>query len=121
MAELPEVVMYALATLVGVAAGIAFAGLAVAAFRWLGYVSGLLTTVVVVVIAFAVADHAPWIGPVYAIVAGITTLLVSASLQSDEPGLLGESYWHRVVLLAFHRRRLTSAQASAAQSTGTYN
>lgn len=121
MAELPEVVMYALATLVGVASGIAFAGSTIAAFRRLGYVSGFLTTVVVVVVAFAVADHAPWIGPVYAIVAGVTTLLVSASLQSDEPGLLGESYWQRVVLLAFHRRRLASAQASAAESAGGYS
>lgn len=114
MTDLPELAVYVLTSLVGVAAGIAFAGPA-GAYRVFGYVSGLLTTVVVVVVAFSVADQAPWIGPVYALVSVLTTLLVSASVQAGEPGLNGEPYGRRVVLLAFHRRRLASFRASASE------
>lgn len=112
MTDLPELAVYVLTALVGVAAGIAFAAPA-GAYRVLGSVSGLLTTVAVVVVAFSVADQAPWIGPVYALVSVLTTLLVSASVQGGEPGLLGEPYGRRIVLLAFHRRRLASLRASA--------
>ncbi len=104
--------MYALTALVGVAAGMAFAAPA-GRYRIFGTLSGVLTTVPVVVVAAAIGSHAVWTGPLYAVMAALTALLVSAALQVDHPGLLAETYWRRVVLIAFHQRRLASVQREA--------
>ncbi len=109
MTELPELVVYALTALLGVAAGMAFAAPA-GRYRVFSTLSGALTTVSVVAVAVVVGSHAVWMGPLYAVTAAFTALLVSAALQADHPGLFAEPYWRRVVLIVFHQRRLAAMQ-----------
>lgn len=109
MTDFPELLVYALTALLGVAAGMAFATPA-GRYRVFGTLSGALTTVSVVVVAVAVGSHAVWMGPLFALTAAVTALLVSAVLQADHPGLLAEPYWRRVILIAFHQRRLAAVQ-----------
>jgi len=109
VADLPEPVVCALTPLLGLAAGIAFAAPA-GKRRIFSTLSGALTTVSVVAVAIAVGSHAVWMGPLYAVTAGLTALLVSATLQVDHPGLFAKPYWRPVVLIAFHQRRLAANQ-----------
>lgn len=108
MDVLPEIAVYGLTAAVAIAVGVSMTAPATGPTRWLGCVSVALITLVVVVAAFALAGHAPWMGAVYALVAGVTVLLVAAAVQRDRPALLAEPYWRRVVLIALHGRRLAS-------------
>ncbi len=103
-----EITAYGVTALVGVSSGLAFGAAGATAHRSLGYASGVLSTVAVVVVAFALGGRAPWIGPVFALVTVLTTLLVAAAVLRGHPGLLTEPYWRRVILLAFHRSRVDS-------------
>ncbi|WP_426324174.1 hypothetical protein [Microbacterium sp. E-13] len=103
-----EFTTYGVTALVGVSAGLAFGAADATAHRWLGYASGVLTTIAVVVVAFALGSPAPWIGPVFALVTVPITLLTAAGVLRSHPGLLTEPYWRRVILLAFHRSRVDS-------------
>jgi hypothetical protein len=96
-----EAGIYTVAVLLAVAVG-----LTVAAAGLLIRLSAALTIVVFTALAFAWSDRAPWAGPLFALVAVLTGLLVSAHAQQAHPMLAAEPYWRRVLLIAAHGGRL---------------
>lgn len=98
MLDLNETLVYVLTGALAVSAGIAMA-IPTKAFRWAGFSAAILITAVVVITGFTIGAAAPWIGPIFAIIAALTSVLIAAASRRDEPGFRGESYWRRVVLV----------------------
>lgn len=107
-----ELLIYTLTTLIAVSTGVTFGAASASPVRVLATVAGMLSTLAVIVAAFAVGTAAPWMAPLFAVVAGVTALLVAAGVRTAEPGLIGEPYWRRVSLIAFHNGRLRTVESN---------
>ena len=98
MPDLNETLVYVLTGALAVSAGIAM-GIQTKALRWAAFSAAILITGVVVIAGFTIGAAAPWIGPLFAIIAPFTSVLIAATSRRDEPAFRGESYWRRVVLV----------------------
>ncbi|MFS0895000.1 hypothetical protein [Microbacterium sp. 179-I 3D3 NHS] len=98
MPDLNETLVYVLTGALAVSAGIAM-GVQTKALRWAGFSAAILITGVVVITGFTIGAAAPWMGPIFAVIAALTSVLIAAASRRDEPGFQGESYWRRVVLV----------------------
>ena len=107
-----EMLIYTLTALIAVSTGVTFGAASAGPLRVLATVAGTLSTAAVVIAAIAIGAAAPWTGPLFAIVAGLTALLVAAVARAAEPGLVGEPYWRRVTLIAFHNGRLRTIESN---------
>lgn len=87
-------------------------------FRWAGAAGGVLVTAAVVGLAIVLGDAASWSGPVYALVAPITAVLVAAEARRDEPLFLTEPYGRRVLLVLFPRSARVDRQSERTDSRG---
>lgn len=102
-----EYLIYVLTALIALSTGIAFgAASAINTVRVLSTIAGILSAAAVVIAAVVLGGTAPWTAPLFAVLSSATALLVSAATRASEPGLLGEGYWRRVTLIAFHSGRL---------------
>ncbi|MFV0375279.1 hypothetical protein [Microbacterium sp.] len=107
-----EMLIYVLTALIAVSTGVTFCAASAGPLRVLTNTAGILSTAAVVIAAVVIGAGAPWMGPLFAIVAGLTALLVAAVARAAEPGLVGEPYWRRVTLIAFHNGRLRTVEGN---------
>lgn len=107
-----EMLIYTLTALIAFSTGVTFGAAPAGTLRVLTSVAGMLSTVAVVIAAIPIGAAAPWMGPLFAVVVGLTTLLVAAVARATEPGLVGETYWRRVTLIAFHNGRLRTVEGN---------
>lgn len=69
-----------------------------------GLTSGVLIVVAVILGGIAVGGQAPWVGPIFAVTAVLTTLLAAAWVSSGDPAFKDESFGSRMVLVLSPRR-----------------
>ncbi|MFJ4223683.1 hypothetical protein [Microbacterium sp. NPDC089695] len=96
------VVVVALALAAGLMLGIRVDG----SLRWVGATAAALVLVGLVAGSLVVEVDAWFAGPVFAIVAAVTSVLVAAEARRDEPAFVSETYGRRV-LLAMRTRTST--------------
>ncbi|MDQ0647281.1 CHASE2 domain-containing sensor protein [Microbacterium natoriense] len=70
----------------------------------IGLIAALLIVASVIVAGIVAGARAPWIGPIFAIVAVLTTLLTTAGASTDDPALRNERFGRRLVLAFFPKR-----------------
>lgn len=103
--------VYVLTAALGISAGVMFGVKISPPFRLAGVMTGVLTVGVVVGCGLSCGGEAPWIGPLFAAIAIITSVLVAAEARRDEPMFLVEPYWRRVILV-LSPRSATKAERS---------
>lgn len=95
----PAVLTHLLIAALAVSSGLMFGVSVRRPFAWAGTAAGILTALAVVGIAALSGTAALWAGPLLAILAPLTTILVSAEARREEPLFLVEPYWRRVLLV----------------------
>lgn len=113
MMHVAPVLIHLLVALLAVSAGLMFGVSVRRPFAWAGTVAGVLTTLVAVGIAILSGTTALWGGPLLAVLAPVTTVLVSAEARREEPLFLVEPYWRRVILVLSARAGRPDAGAEA--------
>ena len=103
--------VYVLIALLGVSAGVMFGVQIRAPFRWAGVVAGLLIVGVAVGVGSIFGSEALWSGPLFAIIAPVTAVLVAAEARRDERLFLPEPYWRRVLLVLSPRSARETASS----------
>ncbi|WP_311260481.1 hypothetical protein [Microbacterium sp. WCS2018Hpa-9] len=98
-----EIIVYVLAFAQAVSVGLISASASSSRHRSALYVAGLLMIGVTVVAGFVLGARAPWIGPIFAIVAAVTGTLAAARSLGDDPAMRGESYGQRIVFVLSRR------------------
>lgn len=92
-----EIVIYVLGAAQAVSVGLIF-GLAPASKHRIAlYLAGLLMVGVTVVAGFAVGTSAPWLGPIFALIAAATGVGTAAWSLGNDPAMQGESFGQRIV------------------------
>lgn len=91
--------VYLLIALLAVSAGIMFGVEIRPPFRWAGVVAGVLVVGAVVGAGIILGRETPWSAPLFAVVAPVTAVLISAEARRDEPLFRAQSYWQRVLLI----------------------
>lgn len=92
-------IVHSLVVVLAVIAGAMFGVQVRAPLQWIGAVVGVLIAGVVAAAAILSDVGSAWTGPLFAIVAAVTAVLVSAQARRDHPGFEGEGYWQRVLLV----------------------
>lgn len=103
--------VYVLTAALGLSAGVMFGVKISPPFRLAGVMAGVLVVGAVVGFGLSLGDEAPWIGPLFAAIAIITSVLISAEARRDEPMFLVEPYRRRVILV-LSPRSATKAERS---------
>ncbi|AUG29748.1 hypothetical protein [Microbacterium hominis] len=105
-----EMLVYTITALIAVSTGMTFGAVPASPLRVITTTAGVMSTVAIVIGAVVIGPEAPWMGPLFAVTAGLSALLVAAVARSAVPGLIGEPYWRRVKLIAFHNGRLRTVE-----------
>jgi hypothetical protein len=108
-----ELAVYLVACAVGVSIGISSA---MTTPRGLGVIVTVVNVIMaggIVATGFFLGAEAPWVGPLF-ILAAISMRVVTEAIElAREPALSGESFFHRSVLVFFHRRsRITTREST---------
>lgn len=100
-----EVLAYILTAALAISAGLTLGAARSSRHKAASLVAGLLVVASVVIASIAAGTHAPWMGPIFAIVAVLTTLLTAAAASGGDPALRGESFGRRVALVLSKRHQ----------------
>lgn len=101
-----EILTYVLTAALAVSAGLVLGGAPSTTYRRTGFIPGLLIMGVVVVVGFALAARAPWMGPIFAIVSVLTGMLSAAATKKNEPAFERETLYNRAIAVLNVRRGL---------------
>lgn len=99
-----DIVVYVATAALAVSAGLSFGSRPTGPARWLGVAAGALIVGAVTAGGLALGSQAPWVGPMFAIVTGVTAVLVAAHARRDEPEFRSEPFWRRVRMALSTRR-----------------
>ena len=91
--------VYVVTAALALSAGVMFGVKIGPPFRLAGVVAGTLIVGVVIGFGLSFAGDWPWIGPLFATISVVTSVLVVAEARRDEPMFLVEPYWRRVILV----------------------
>lgn len=91
--------IYLLVALLALSAGICMGLASSSSHKRLLQVASFAVVVVVVVAGFHIGVDAVWIGPIFALVALLTSVMVAAYARREEPVFLANSYWRRMLLV----------------------
>ncbi|MGW9159274.1 hypothetical protein [Microbacterium sp. NPDC055665] len=98
-----EVLTYALTAALAISAGLTLGSARSSRHKAASLIAGLLIVASVVVASVALGAQAPWMGPIFAIVAVLTTTLAAAEASADNPALKDESFGRRLALVLSRR------------------
>ncbi|MCS3442824.1 hypothetical protein [Microbacterium phyllosphaerae] len=108
-----EIVVYALAAAQGVSVGMMLGIASGSRHRAALRTAGLLVVGVTVTAGFMLGATAPWIGPIFAIVSALTSVLTTARTLGADAAMRAESFGQRIVYV-LSRRRVTRQVAPRA-------
>lgn len=100
-----EIVVYLLAAAQAVGVGFVFASASSSKHRSTLYAAGLLFVGAAVATGFMLGTSAPWAGPIFAVVASVTSVLAAATSLGSDPAMREESFPQRIVYALSRRPR----------------
>jgi len=107
-----EIIIYILAFAQAISVGLVFAFASGSRHRSTLNISGMILIGVAVGAGFALGSRAPWIGPIFAIVASVTAIVATARSLRDDPAMRDESFGWRLVYALTRRPHLNDTDES---------
>lgn len=71
---------------------------------------------VFVAVAFAIGSQVPWMGPIFALIVVISSMLTRGALLRDHPLIGGDSYWRRVLWGTSRAPEIVATEAETSAS-----
>lgn len=100
-----EPLIYVATMMLAVSAGLMAGARIASPHRWTGGIAAVLIVGGVLIGGVVLGSAAPWVGPIFGIVSGITVVLVSATARRDEPAFRSEPFGRRVLMVLSRQYR----------------